>query len=161
MVEEIYSLPLNFPFFLFQTNEKVLQLIGNHTKLFFVSVTESTGKEFKLMKRKAGRPSATNLVHFVGLGALSADPGVFAQKSLVLFCPEAISPSNTVAEEATEGSMLIRENGLCGKSGLMPSKRVMGSGAAAGAAAPAFADAIGGVAKALSEDSYPFKKEVN
>merc|ERR1711992_385401 len=34
-------------------------------------------------------------------------------------------------------------------------------GAAAGAATPAFADAIGDAAKQLSEDAYPFMKEVN
>ena len=33
--------------------------------------------------------------------------------------------------------------------------------AAAGAAAPAFADAIGDAAKRLSEEAYPFMKEVN
>jgi len=33
--------------------------------------------------------------------------------------------------------------------------------AAAGAATPAFADAIGDAAKKLSEDAYPFMKEVN
>merc|ERR1712079_549099 len=33
--------------------------------------------------------------------------------------------------------------------------------AAAGASAPAFADAIGDAAKKLSEDAYPFMKEVN
>ena len=33
--------------------------------------------------------------------------------------------------------------------------------AAAGAAAPAFADAIGEAAKKLSEEAYPFMKEVN
>merc|ERR1719226_364390 len=33
--------------------------------------------------------------------------------------------------------------------------------AVAGASAPAFADAIGDAAKKLSEDAYPFMKEVN
>ena len=33
--------------------------------------------------------------------------------------------------------------------------------AAAGAAAPAFADAMGDAAKRLSEEAYPFMKEVN
>merc|ERR1719388_317662 len=115
------------PSFLFQTNEKVLQLKDKHTKLFFVPVTEFKGMELKLMKKWASTPWPTNLVHVPGLDALSADPGVFAQKCLVMFCPEAISPSNTVAEETTEGFMLIRENGLCGKRGPMLSKKVMGA----------------------------------
>merc|ERR1719331_1704823 len=103
------------PSFLFQTNEKVLQLKDKHTKLFFVPVTEFRGKELKLMKKWASRPWATNLVRVPGLDALSADPAVFAQKCLVMFCPEAISPSDTLVEETTEGFMLVRENGLCGK----------------------------------------------
>merc|ERR1719197_1126869 len=115
------------PSFVFQTNEQVLQLKDKHTKLFFVPVTEFRGKELRLMRKWASRPWATNLVHVPGLDALSADPGVFAQKCLVMFCPEAMSPSNTVAEETTEGFMLIRENGLCGKRGPMLSKKVTGA----------------------------------
>jgi uncharacterized protein YegL len=115
------------PSFLFQTNEQVMQLKDKHTKLFFVPVTEFKGKELALMKKWASRPWATNLVHIPGLDALSADPVVFAQKCLVMFCPQAISPSNTVKEETVEGFMLIRENGLCGKRGPLLSKKVTGA----------------------------------
>ena len=72
-------------------------------------VTEVKGKEFKLMKKWASRPWATNLVHIPGLEALKSDLGVFAQKCLVMFCPEAISPPNMVAEYNSEGLMLIRD----------------------------------------------------
>ena len=111
------------PSFLFQTNEKVLQLKDKHTKLFFVPVTEFKGKELKLMKKWASAPWPTNLVHIPGLNALGADGAVFAQKCLVMFCPESISPSNTKVKEKTAGFMLVRENGLCGKRGKLLSRR--------------------------------------
>ena len=67
------------------------------------------------MKKWASSPWATNLAHVPGLGALKSYPGVSAQKCLMTLCPEAISPSNNVAEETSEGFILIRRNGLCGK----------------------------------------------
>merc|ERR1719182_1229889 len=81
------------PSFLFQTNEKVLQLKDKHTKLFFAPVTEFKGKELKLMKKWASQPWATNLVHVPGLEPLKADEAVFAQTMLVKFCPQSLSPS--------------------------------------------------------------------
>jgi len=111
------------PSFLFQTNEKVLQLKDKHTKLFFVPITEFKGKELKLMKKWASAPWPTNLVHIPGLDALGSAPKTFVQKCLVMFCPEAISPSSTKAKETTRGYMLIREHGLCGKRGKLLSKR--------------------------------------
>merc|ERR1719331_3140718 len=101
------------PSFLFQTNEKVLQLKDKHTKLFFVPVTEFKGKELKLMKKWASRPWATNLVHVPGLAPLKADEGVFAQRMLVKFCPQSISPSGMVDDEKTQGYMFVREQGSC------------------------------------------------
>merc|ERR1719161_2948064 len=106
------------PSFLFQTNEKVMQLKDKHTKLFFAPVTEFKGEEMKLMKKWASSPWATHLVHIPGLLALKADEAVFAQKALVKFCPEALSPSSTMQTEATTGYMLIRENGSCGERGI-------------------------------------------
>merc|ERR1719207_361241 len=101
------------PSFLFQTHEKVMQLKDKHTKLFFVPITEFKGEELKLMKKWASKPWETNLVHVPGLDALAADPGLFAQKALVKFCPEAISLESSMAEETAVGFMLIRENGIC------------------------------------------------
>jgi uncharacterized protein YegL len=115
------------PSFVFQTNEKVLQLKDKHTKLFFVPITEFKGKELKLMKKWASVPWPTNLVHIPGLDALGADGAAFAQKCLVMFCPESISPSSTKTKEQTKGYMLIRQNGLCGKRGKLLSPRVAGA----------------------------------
>merc|ERR1719359_1515285 len=115
------------PSFLFQTAEKVMQLRDKHTKLFFAPVTEFKGEEMKLMKKWASRPWETHLVHIPGLLALKADEAVFAQKALVKFCPEAISPSSTMQEESSSGYMLIRENGNCGERGELLSSEVMGA----------------------------------
>merc|ERR550514_1198045 len=115
------------PSFLFQTSEKVMQLKDKHTKLFFAPVTEFKGEEMKLMKKWASSPWATHLVHIPGLLALKADEDVFAQKALVKFCPEALSPSSTMQEEATTGYMLIRENGSCGTRGQLLGQDVAGA----------------------------------
>jgi len=105
------------PSFLFQTNEKVMQLKDKHTQLFFVPITEFRGNELKLMKKWASSPWMTNLVHIPGMGPLKADEKLFAAKCLVKFCPNAISPSSKVTEEASEGYLLVRTRGKCGKRG--------------------------------------------
>jgi hypothetical protein len=112
------------PSFLFQTNEKVNQLKDKHTKLFFAPVTEFKGKELALMKKWASRPWATNLVHVPGLAPLQADEGVFAQRMLVKFCPQSISPSGMVDDEKTQGYMFVREQGSCGTRGALLSRAV-------------------------------------
>merc|ERR1719359_2223516 len=80
------------PSFLFQTHEKVMQLKDKHVQLFFMPVTEFEGEELALMKKWASQPWETNLVHVPGLEVLEADAAVFAQKAMVKFCPNAISP---------------------------------------------------------------------
>merc|ERR1719301_94706 len=115
------------PSFLFQTAEKVMQLKDKHIKLFFAPVTEFKGEELKLMQKWASAPWETHLVHIPGLEALKADEAIFAQKALVKFCPEAISPSSTMEEEQSSGYLLIRENGSCGARGQLLGKTVLGA----------------------------------
>jgi len=115
------------PSFLFQTHEKVMQLKDKHVKLFFAPVTEYKGEELKLMQAWASQPWETHLVHIPGLDPLAADGDVFAQKIIVNFCPEAISPSAMAIEEAEFGYMLVRENGSCGKRGELLSRDVTGA----------------------------------
>jgi len=115
------------PSFLFQTAEKVMQLRDKHTKLFFAPVTEFKGEELKVMQEWASQPWETHLVHIPGLEALKADEAIFAQKAIVKFCPEAFSPSATMAEEESMGFMLIRENGSCGERGELLSSEVTGA----------------------------------
>jgi len=102
------------PSFLFQTHQKVMELKDKHVKLFFVPITEFEGEELAVMKSWASAPWETHLVHVPGLEMLGADEDVFAQKALVKFCPNAISPSSMVAEEEEQGFFLVREDGLCG-----------------------------------------------
>merc|ERR1719353_1833148 len=115
------------PSFKFMTHEKVMQLKDKHIKLFFAPVTDFEGDELKLMQEWASAPWETHLVHVPGLEALKADEEIFAQKMLVKFCPEAISPSSMFIEEVEIGYMLIRENGHCGTRGELLSKTVSGA----------------------------------
>jgi len=103
------------PSFLFQTHQRIMELKDKHVKMFFMPVTEFEGEELALMKEWATEPWQTHLVHVPGLEMLGADEEVFAQKALVEFCPNAISPSSLKAEEESLGYFLVREDGLCGK----------------------------------------------
>jgi hypothetical protein len=102
------------PTLLFETNQKVVQLKDKHVKLFFAPVTEARGKEVDLMKHWASQPWQSHLVHVPGLMPLKADGEVFAQKFIATFCPEAMSPSATVAEEKVLGYFLLKEHAICG-----------------------------------------------
>jgi hypothetical protein len=102
------------PTLLFETNQKVIQLKDKHVKLFFAPVTEARGKEVDLMKHWASQPWQSHLVHVPGLMPLKADGEVFAQKFIATFCPEAMSPSATVAEENDLGYFLLKEHAICG-----------------------------------------------
>merc|ERR1719146_583299 len=130
------------PSFKFMTHEKVMQLKDKHIKLFFAPVTDFEGDELKVMKEWASQPWETHLVHVPGVDALKADEGVFVQKMLVQFCPEAMSPSAMMFEEVEIGYMLVRENGHCGTRGKLLSKSVTGvedcAALAAGAGVTAF-----------------------
>merc|ERR1719453_2675039 len=110
------------PSFLFNTYEKVMQLKDKHVKLFFAPVIEFSGPELDLMKKWASDPWETHLVHVPGLLPLEADEDVFAQKIIVKFCPEAMSPSAMLVEEVEVGYMLVHENAECGPKGEMLSK---------------------------------------
>lgn len=60
--------------------------------MFFPLVTEFAGEELALMKKRASSLRKTNLVHVLGPAPLKADSALFRQKSVVKFCPEAMSP---------------------------------------------------------------------
>merc|ERR1719333_2049319 len=99
------------PSFLFQTYQKVMELKDKHVKLFFAPISNFKGDEMKLMKKWASSPWPTHLVHIPGLLPLQADEALFAQKILVKFCPEAMSPSAMMVEEKEQGYLLVREKG--------------------------------------------------
>merc|ERR1719310_2658300 len=125
------------PSFLFQTFEKVKQLKDKHVKLFFAPITSYKGDEMKLMKKWASSPWPTHLVHIPGLLPLQADEALFAQKILVKFCPEAMSPSAMMAEEKEQGFLLVREKGYCGHKGWHLSSHVSGAAECAALASAA------------------------
>jgi len=102
------------PTLLYETNEKVIELKDKAVKLFFAPITEANGKEVQLMKRWASQPWESHLVHVPGLMPLKADGGVFAQKFIATFCPEAMSPSATATEEKSLGYFLLKESAICG-----------------------------------------------
>jgi len=112
------------PSFSFQTNELVRQLDDKNVQRFFIVVSENGGDDLKKMQGWASSPWETNLIHVPGIDALQADASVWAQKATVMFCPMSFSPTNMVAEEETQGFMLVRESGYCGDRGTLLSKDV-------------------------------------
>lgn len=112
------------PSFSFQTNEMVQQLDDKNVQRYFVVVNDNGGDELKKMQSWASAPWETNLVHVPGLEAMQADVALWAQKALVMFCPMSFSPTGMVAEEESQGFMLIRESGYCGGRGALLSKDV-------------------------------------
>jgi len=112
------------PSFSFQTNEMVQQLDDKNVQRYFVVVNDNGGDELKKMQSWASAPWETNLVHVPGLEAMQADVALWAQKALVMFCPMSFSPTGMVAEEESQGFMLIRESGYCGGRGTLLSKDV-------------------------------------
>merc|ERR1719316_1719662 len=125
------------PSFLFQTYQKVMELKDKHVKLFFAPITNFRGDEMKLMKKWASSPWPTHLVHIPGLLPLQADEKLFAQKILVKFCPEAMSPSAMMVEEKEQGYLLVRERGYCGHAGWHLSSKVSGAAECAAMSAEA------------------------
>jgi len=102
------------PSFLVETWEKVRQLRDKHVKVFMAPITQYRGRDFKIMRWWASWPWWTNLVRIPGIAPLEADPGVFATRMLVKFCPYAISKSELKEQEGARGFMLVREMGWCG-----------------------------------------------
>jgi hypothetical protein len=111
------------PSFQFQTNELVEQLDDKGVSRFFVIVGDSE-KDLDLMKSWASAPWETNLLHVPGLPVLDADEGLWAQKALTLFCPDAMSPSLLTVKESNGGFMHVKDGGYCGPRGALLSTEV-------------------------------------
>jgi len=106
------------PSFKFQTDEFVHQLEDSGIMRYFVVVTENgiNSDMMEVVKGWASRPWETNVVHIEGgLQALSADPGIWAEKALVKFCPKSYSPTVGDWESKTYGFLLVVQGGWCGK----------------------------------------------
>jgi len=111
------------PSFNFQTTELVEQLDDKGVQRFFVVVTDNQ-KSVDLIKNYASSPWETNLLHVPGLAPLDADRGVWSQKALTLFCPEAMSPQLMDTKETSGGFMHVRDGGYCGGRGNLLSTEV-------------------------------------
>lgn len=105
------------PSFQFQTNQKIMQLKDQQTKILFAPISRFEGKELELMKKWASQPWESHLVHIPGLLPLEADPDVFAGMLVATFCPMAVSPMAEFFKEKEIGFFLLRENGRCGVRG--------------------------------------------
>jgi len=111
------------PSFEFQTNELVEQLDDKGVSRFFVVIGESEA-DVNLMKKWASAPWETNLLHVPGLAVVQADEGIWAQKALTLFCPDAMSPSLLAVKESSGGFMHVKDGGYCGGRGALLSTEV-------------------------------------
>jgi hypothetical protein len=106
------------PSFNFMTNEMVEQLDDKAIQRYFLLVNEESlsSASNRLMKNWASQPWETNLVHVPGgLSLLDADMDIWADKTLVKFCPNAYSPSDAAFEEASYGYAHIMDGGFCGE----------------------------------------------
>lgn len=81
------------PSFTFQTQQKVDELEEKGIQRFFVTITDSEGKETELMKKWASAPWWTNHIHIPGFTALMATNETYVQENVVMFCPSSQSPS--------------------------------------------------------------------
>jgi hypothetical protein len=106
------------PSFNFMTNEMVEQLDDKAITRYFLLINEDdlSSASNKLMKQWASQPWETNLVHVPGgLSLLDADMDIWADKTLVKFCPMSYSPSDAAWEEASYGYAHIKDGGFCGE----------------------------------------------
>jgi len=117
------------PTFVLQTNQKVEELKSSNVKLFIAPVMDGTGKDLDQMKQWASEPWETHLVRIPGLNMLESDPTVFVEKAVATFCPKAVSPSSSSAQDDTQGFFLLKSSGTCGERGAQLGMEVVDPGA--------------------------------
>jgi uncharacterized protein YegL len=131
------------PSFLFETREQAKALEEKAIMRFMVGIAEFKGSdEWKLMKELASQPSGTNTVHVPGINALQDGAGPFVEEALTKFCPESLSPSQTLQKEEARGFILVRREGYCGSLGRRLGNQVYEVDACAELAREAKADAF-------------------
>jgi len=105
------------PSFSFMTTEMVEQLDdkGIQRYMFVINEEDINSDVMGQMKAWASQPWETNLVHVPGgLTLLESDMGMWAQKALVKFCPNAYSPSEAEWEEISYGYAHVFDGAYCG-----------------------------------------------
>jgi hypothetical protein len=106
------------PSFNFMTTKMVEQLEDKGVTRYFLLVNEEdlNSDANRLMKSWASDPWETNVVHVPGgLTLLDSDMDLWADKTLVKFCPKAYSPTDALYEEQNYGYALIKMGGFCGE----------------------------------------------
>jgi len=114
------------PSFLFETTEKAKELEGKGIMKFMVGIAEFPKSDsWQLLKGLATQPANTNTVRVPGFDALQDGGGPFVREAIAKFCPNALSPSQTVQMEVSSGYMLVRAEGYCGDLGKTMSEEIV------------------------------------
>merc|ERR1719492_254443 len=105
--------------FKYQTAEKAQELKDKNIQIYMAPITASRDKYLFELMRWASQPWRTNYERIPGLAALKSNTGIFVQKLIVKFCPDAMSPSLRAAKDNMRQYILIHEEGWasdeCGK----------------------------------------------
>jgi len=97
--------------FKYQTAERAQELKDKNIQLYMAPVTDFQDKDLENLKLWASQPWETNYELVPGLAAVKENMDIFAQKLVVKFCPDSISPGATAEREKARGFILIREQG--------------------------------------------------
>jgi len=97
--------------FAFQTAEKARELKDKNVQIYMAPIAENQDKYLEHLKDWASKPWATNYERIPGLKALKYNAAMFAEKLLVKFCPDAMSPSLEVKTMQVTQILLIKEGG--------------------------------------------------
>jgi hypothetical protein len=106
------------PSFKWETEEKAKELQQKGIMMYDVAISEFPNTDpVNLMKKMATKPRRTNFVRIPGFDALQDGGGPFVRRVITKFCPHAMSPSQTLDQEVSQGWMLVYEEGYCGNLG--------------------------------------------
>jgi len=97
--------------FKYQTAEKAQELKDKNIMIYMAPITASRDKSLFQLMRWASQPWSTNYIRIPGLAALQHNNDIFAQKIIVKFCPDAMSPSLRKARDNIRQYILIHEDG--------------------------------------------------
>jgi len=102
------------PSFKYQTQKAVNDLRDAGVHVNFVTVHPAAeSSEVKQMMAWASHPAESHMIHIPGMKALQKSAKMYATKSLVQFCPRALSPSTEIEEEKEQGFELVVEARDC------------------------------------------------
>merc|ERR1719160_947258 len=106
------------PSFKWETEEKADELKQKGIMMYDVAISEFPDTDpVNLMKEMATKPRRTNFIRIPGFDALQDGAGPFVRRAITKFCPQAMSPSQTLDQEVSQGWMLVFEEGYCGGLG--------------------------------------------